>query len=460
MKKTNKVLAVLLAVTMIFSCFGMVFANAMTEDAATAAAEEWNANKADYSKVYKKIDIPEVALKAIMMAADPIVSALLKQVDIEKMIYTDEVATEIVKVLDNLYPNNIPWQPKLNDFAKAKFPDAYEFFAERDAIDDGDSKTKEVGITDWTAVGTIPFGIVPGDKEAFVDAIALSTQNFTALYSNAVKIIAGMMKFPAVYDDAILELVDSLKGEPMPSMDEMKKVIEIDKDNISTDGTFWGECRGYYFGHMLLDCIIPAIDKIIAAPVSTLTDILPGVITAWGDFKVNTEAGLAKFGMKIPVPTLDSIINDALAGANLPAIDLDMIAGMATAKVTESGKNGGYAVTFNGDKTAVFAYILGYASDLLGGGKNDTIDLTKLGEVLIKLGVNADLYAKFAQAIEEDEIESAVIFALQMATDYLANNGADVPDGDPASGSFIVIVYRILNLIMNILEYVFENFID
>lgn len=93
MKTTRKVIAVILSLVVGFSAFGAVTAFALTESAAAADAEAYNAVARDYSDV-----MGSVSKEKATDYADDLNGLLLKifeKVDLKSVIYTDQVATTI-----------------------------------------------------------------------------------------------------------------------------------------------------------------------------------------------------------------------------------------------------------------------------------------------------------------------------------------------------------------------------
>ncbi|MGN0469183.1 MAG: hypothetical protein ACI4GY_10710 [Acutalibacteraceae bacterium] len=349
MKTSKKILSVLLALMLCLGSFGAVFAGAVTETAATAEAEAYNAAERDYSDV-----LGDVSAEKAVKYADKLNGLLLKvfeKVDLKSVIYTDEVATVIVRALSELLKNNVTNSMDGNGI-KENYPEAYEYLF---ITCEGKWENVDNAQVKW--------GITPGDREAFAKVIGLGSTNFGALI-----IFAGSMGAwfgqEDVYSKALVPLVESL---------HVGKVEDFSTAMSKGDAGIM---------EYLATKVCDAIDALIADPVNYATDVLPDFANVYPAAAETISNFAASAGVSVTLPDLNGIIASVgtKLGLTLSEIDAEKLAMMGTASVAESGSDGGFRAEVKGNKPVVFMAIVNYVKENL----EDKDNQYALGRILVE----------------------------------------------------------------------------
>ena len=393
MKTTRKVIAVILSLVVGFSAFGAVTAFALTESAAAADAEAYNAVARDYSDV-----MGSVSKEKATDYADDLNGLLLKifeKVDLKSVIYTDQVATTIIRALGELLNNSI-----VNTMDAAgiqeNYPEAYEYLF------------VTCGGGSWDAVDNaqVKWGITPGDREAFAKAIGYGSTNFGSLI-----IFAGSMGAffgqEDVYSNGLAPLVESLH---VGKMDAFNTAMALGNAGIME-----------YIASKVCD----AIDALIADPVNYVTDVLPDLARTYPASVTSINTFASSLGASISLPDFNGLVAmlGEKIGLALPEIDVETLAGMGTASVVESGSAGGYRTQINGDKAVVFMAVVNYVKETLSVKDNQYA----LGRLIVeKTGyASTETYDSMVAAAKDDDTLLFISNLLGLVEEAAGNIGAD-----------------------------------
>lgn len=371
----KKFITVLLSILLAVSSFGAVLASAGSNEEASAAAQEYNSSKADYSELLPKY-VSEKTLLNLIAVLDDKATELLAGVDLEAEIYSDSAVTAIARKIAGLLNTNLASSVDAAALAK-DFPEAAEYIQGKD----------------WDDAGTIPFGI-NGDKELFIKAVGAGCANF----GSVIALLNSMDSAGNgdLYNKSFVPLLESLHVRAMP-----------DAAGFISKTAFNGTLTMSF----VAEYITKAVDAFQANPVEYVTDVLPDFIYSFAQFKATLEANplVAMFGVSIP--GLDSIVSGLLAnieGIDFPEIDYDALAGMATATVEESGAAGGYDIRLNGDKQVVFFAVVNYVTELVEPEENK-IALGRLA--VTNLGITNEEYEQFIDACKANDAHKIVYAA-------------------------------------------------
>ncbi len=305
-----------------------------------AVAEEYNAQKVTYTALTTGID--EASLSAELDDLDAKLSGILASVNIDTLLYTDAVATLVARFTAELSQKSLD-SIKFKELKK-KFPAAYDYIEAQ----------KAAGVT-WNGIETIPFGITPGDKEAFIKACGAGA---ASMGDTLLKVVLAA---PSSYYDALVPALEATHTEKMPSIFGF-----VFKTGLSRSKRI----------EFMAERILAIIEPIKEAPLTYLCGILPDFIINYNracDF-INGNAKIAEKA-KLTMPTIDSIIQKLISalGMTAPAIDYDYLSKMGTASVADSGYSGGKRVQVDGDREVVFAYLADFITSLFTYGNNFTV---------------------------------------------------------------------------------------
>ena len=378
-KKASKIITIVLAVAIgIVAVIGIVSASLQGKKYdAEKAVEEYVSAPADTSQYFT--GLTEEELKGRLSSVEKQILGLLSDVNIEELLYTDETVSAVARFTAEFTGE---------DFLKVKFkalkknyPDAYSYV----------KGLQDQGKT-WADLGTIPFGITPGDKDAFIKACGAGAEHF------GNKLFDVMMKAPAAYDQALVPMLESLHTGTMPELTKF-----VSETGLS------GSKRIEFLAQKLLTIVEP----LSKAPLTYLCDILPDFARSFGQASeyLNSKPKVAeKTGFKIP--EVNELLNQVLGGLNMsaPALDMTYIAKLGTASVGESAANRGERITICGNRQAVFAYLTDYLFDAFVYGENFSA-LQKL------------IY----QDMKSDEMQTGKVAEIMASTD-VKNLIADVVD--------------------------------
>lgn len=334
-------------------------------------AAEYNNAKPDFSSYFTSMTEDEMTKRLDKLDAELV--SIVSLINVEELLYTDEVATLIARYTSELIGK---------EFADIKFsamrqsfPDAYAFV----------SAQKEAGKT-WADLGTIPFGIEKGDKEAFIKACGAGAEAFG---KNLLKV---MLSAPSAYNDALVPALESLHTGAMPTLVEF-----VQSTGLS------GSARM----ELIVSKILTIVEPLKAAPLTYLCEIAPDFFKNYTKAAelLNSKGGVEKRAHLV-MPTIDGLLNEVLtkAGLSAPALDISKVITMGTASVDCSGANKGQRVRIDGDREVVFSYFAEYILDTLAYENNfdfvvkgltkdiktDAVQNSLLGEV-----INSDMFRIF-----------------------------------------------------------------
>ncbi len=349
----------------------------------------YNGTTNDYSDYFISMSEDELAKRLDRIDAQLI--SIISMVDIDSMLYTDEVATLVARFTAELIGKEFA-KTKFKSMKKS-FPEAYEFV----------KSAKEAGKT-WADLGTIPFGIEAGDKDAFIKACGAGAEAFG---KNLLKVI---LNAPSSYNDVLVPALESLHTGAMPTFGEFVKETGLS-----------GSARMEF----LVGKILTIVEPLKAAPLTYLCEIAPDFIknySAAAEF-LNGKKGVEKRAHLV-MPTVEEFLNKMLAGAGLkfPALDTAKVASMGTASVDASGANRGERVRIDGDRELVFSFFADYILGTLAHENNF--------DLVVKL-LTKDIKTDEVQNSQFGEIINSDIFTVFLAdfVDLLSKiQGRTVPD--------------------------------
>ncbi len=302
---------------------------------------DYNSSKPDFSSYFTSMSEDEMTKRLDKIDAELV--SIIAMVNIDELLYTDEVATLISRFTAELIGKEFA-DVKFGAMRKS-FPDAYAFVAAQ----------KEAGKT-WADLGTIPFGIEKGDKETFIKACGAGAEAFG---KNLLKV---MLNAPSSYNDALVPALESTHTGLMPTLVEF-----VQSTGLS----------GAKRMELMVGKILSIIEPLKTAPLTYLCEIAP-------DFFKNYTKAAELLGSKkgveknahLVMPTIDGLLNEVLTklGLSAPALDINKVVSMGTASVDASGANKGQRVRIDGDREVVFSYFASYILETLSYGNNfDTV---------------------------------------------------------------------------------------
>jgi len=334
-------------------------------------AADYNNAKPDFSSYFTSMTEDEMTKRLDKIDAELV--SIIAMVNIDELLYTDEVATLIARFTSELIGKEIA-DIKFGAMRKS-FPDAYAFV----------SAQKDAGKT-WADLGTIPFGIEKGDKEAFIKACGAGAEAFG---KNLLKV---MLNAPSSYNDALVPALESLHTGPMPTLVEF-----VQSTGLS----------GSKRMELMVGKILSIIEPLKTAPLTYLCEIAPDFFKNYTKAAelLNSKKGVEKRAHLV-MPTIDGLLNEVLTklGLSAPALDINKVITMGTASVDASGANKGQRVRIDGDREVVFSYFASYILETLAYGNNfdfvvklmtkelktDAVQNSIAGEVM-----NSDLFRVF-----------------------------------------------------------------
>lgn len=180
MKKSKKLLALFMAVMMLMTCFGAIGASAMTNEAAEAAAVEFNANIPDHSNVYANMSAKQ--WKNTKDALNQTLASILKKKDVKSTIYSDSTASAIVTALCKA----IAPDTALVGMSTTKLAESLE---KSNVYPNVSAYLKTVEKWEQVDASKLVWGITPGDKEAFITALSYA---FTPNLGSVINLLTGV----------------------------------------------------------------------------------------------------------------------------------------------------------------------------------------------------------------------------------------------------------------------------
>lgn len=363
MKKSKKLLSLFLAALMLMSCFGAIGASAMTMDEAEQAAQEFNANIPDHSGVYANKSAKE--WNSTMKSLDGALGAVFQVADLKAKIYCDSTVSMLMTSLSGMLYGALEDMAAsqtglvasmikivLKNLTPAKVGEAME----KDGVyPEIAAYLKSVASYDEIDTAKLVWNVTPGDRTAFIDAAGYAL--YPVGYAiNFLSILDGL------YPNVLVPIIEALGQGAMPSEKDFKAVI----NNEST-------ATGM---HAILNPVCDAIDDLLAAPLSYVCTILPGMVNALnGAFDTLRNMNLIGDFMKDLLPESFSgllpMVTDALGlNLTLPEIDEQYLITMGAASAAESGRKDGYTMQIKGDSTMVFAAVAQYLQEVLQDQNN------------------------------------------------------------------------------------------
>ncbi len=323
-KKAVRILSVVLAVVLVFTAvFGIIGAVTRGEKInCKKEAESYNNSKPDTSYLF--VGATSQELSAEITKLDSLLAEAIATVNIDTILYTDETASILGKLLGESSGKSFTDV----SFSKLKkdYPDAHTMLNDM-----------QLSSASWEHIGTIPFGITAGDKDAFIKACGA----FGKFLGDDM--LTLILKAPSAYNDALVPALEALHTGAMPSL---------------TGFVFETGLSGSKRVEFLIEKVLTMIDPVKEAPLTYLCGMLP-------DFIVNYKRACAfinerDLGLKLP--EIESILDSvwSLLSMTYEPIDLDALSKLGTASVAESGGNRGKRVEIQGDRDAIFFYIADY----------------------------------------------------------------------------------------------------
>lgn len=322
-----------------------------------ALTNEYNSNKKDFSELFGDRLSSKENITSLIDRLDKLLADEIKNLDIEKVIYTDTIATIIAKLTSELCSaelSEISFKALQKDF-----PEAYSYIEQ--AKKDGKK---------WADIDVIPFGISDGDKAAFIKACGAGSEHFGDILALCVLVS------PTSYDDALMPILESLHTGAMPGL----------KDFVGSSGL-----NGAKRMEDIATKVLTIIKPLTEAPVSYLCEILPDVVMSYKnmcEFAENDEY-IALTGLHLK--PLNQFIGDlmgSMLGLKLPDYDLLSFAEMGEAKTEVSGDSCGYRMSLYGDREVVFMTLFNYIVDVAGVDGNVEKILSFVKDFL---GIDIDL---------------------------------------------------------------------
>lgn len=300
----------------------------------------YNSSKVNYSEL--GVGITEEALSQELDDLDAKLASILATVNIDSLVYTDAVATLVARFTAELTEKDLA----SIEFSSLKktFPAAYDYVTAQ----------QQSGAT-WETLGTIPFGIAAGDKEAFIKACGAGAAHM------GDTLLEVVLCAPSSYYDVLVPTLEATHTGNMPSFFGF-----VADTGLSASKRI----------EFMAEKILAIIEPVKTSPLTFLCGILPDFLINYNkscDF-MNANPKIAEKA-KLSMPAIDSIIQELISalGLTAPPVDYDYLSRMGTASVGESGGNGGERVYIEGDREIIFAYLANYITGLFTYGNNYTV---------------------------------------------------------------------------------------
>lgn len=297
-----------------------------------AEVQSYNSSRPDFTSYFGSTN--SQALSPKLDNLDAQLSAVIKQANIEQMLYTDKTATFISKFTAELTQNE--FSSLKFKALKKNYPAAYEYVT-----------AKQQAGTTWDNVGTIPFGITAGDKDAFIKACGAGAEHL------GDTLLTVVLCAPSSYYNALVPALEATHTGTMPSLFGF----------VADTGLSASARIEFLFGK-----ILSIIEPVKAAPLKYLCEMLPDFIVNYkkacefinGNEKIANKA-------KLQMPTIESILSQVFTALGMvqPPLDLNQLSKTGTASVGESAGNKGKRVNISGDRQIVFAYLADYILSVL-----------------------------------------------------------------------------------------------
>ncbi len=358
-------------------------------DCETVAAD-YNASKVTYASL--TTGITEDALSAELDDLDAKLAGILSTVNIDSLLYSDAVATLVTRFTAELTQKNLD-SIKFKELKK-EFPAAYEYIEAQ----------KASGIT-WNGIGTIPFGITAGDKDAFIKACGAGAAPM------GDSLLQVVLDAPSSYYDALVPALESTHTEKMPSLFGF-----VLKTGLSRSKRI----------EFMAERILAIIEPIKSSPLTYLCGILPDFIISYNkacEF-INGNEKIAQ-NAKLTMPTIDSIIQQLISALHMtaPQVDYDQLSKMGTASVVDSAATGGKRVQIDGDREVIFAYLADFITGLFTYGNNYSV----VEKILTKdLKSDAVQTSPFASVLTSPQANSMIAALMDIIAKLEVRESVDV----------------------------------
>ncbi len=367
MKKAKKLLSVFLAALMVLTALsGVMMASAATNEEAAEAVAAFNEKAAavDHSGVYENMSAN--AAQTTKDTLNGLLGPILTAINVPEKIYTDATVTAVWKLLnvDLLGTNVATVASNISD----DYPEAKAYVASLSSWDELDTSK-------------VVWGITPGDREAFCQAVNESSGNVTNVLNLVV--LLGPTMAPGVLE-AITNFFESLHIGTVPMLAMNTELYTV------------------------ADALTRAIDALVANPITYLCDVLPDVANAYGELVVKLEPVLGLVG-DLEIPADFSALVQTIGGAigfEFPEFDVDYLITMGEAAVVESGATGGYRMAINGNQGMVFAALMNYVGETLKTPANQ-VALSKLIADQIGAGYGDEVGAIVEASLNGDALSIA-----------------------------------------------------
>ena len=371
MKKAKKLLSVFLAALMVLTALsGVMMASAATNEEAAAAAAAFNEKAAavDHSGVYENMSAN--AAQTTKDTLNGLLGPILTAINVPEKIYTDATVTAIWKLLNiDLMGTNVA---TVADNIADDYPEAKAYVASLSSWDELDTSK-------------VVWGITPGDREAFCQAVNGSSKNINNLL-NLVVVLGPNMAPGAL--EAVTNFFESLHIGTVPMLAMNTELYTV------------------------ADALTRAIDALVANPITYLCDVLPDVANAYGELIVKLEPVLGLVGGLVgdlEIPADFSALVQTIGGAigfEFPEFEADYLITMGEASVVESGTTGGYRMAINGNQGMVFAALMNYVGETLKTPANQ-VALSKLIADQIGAGYGDEVGAIVEASLNGDSLAIA-----------------------------------------------------
>lgn len=302
-----------------------------------AQVEAFNAEPKDHSSLFTW-PTTEENVTSLLTSIETSVAEALAGAEIEKIIFTDGVATAVAKLTAMLC------EKELSEISfaalKKSFPEAYSYIAAEQAA----NKT-------WNDIETIPFGITDGDKDMFIKACGAGAEHF----GDALALC--LLVDPHSYDEALLPLLEALHTGPMPTLQQFVSGQGLDSAKRMEEITAK---------------VITVLEPVKASPITYLTEILPDLIRGYN----HASAALADNTVSpIKLPDINALLSEAVSGIGLtlPEYDFSTLEKLATASVADSGVAEGKRMELKGDREVVFMGLIPYIIEVIKTGGNMSV---------------------------------------------------------------------------------------
>lgn len=384
-------LCVALAVVIVFSATFGILGNAVKGEKIDVEAEvnAYNSSKPDFSYLFSGVEKEAIALQ--IDDADEKLSAFIAQFEIDSILYTDEVATAVTKLLAEICKKDLA-SVSFKDLKK-KYKDAYNYL----------TASQEANKT-WADIENIPFGIEKGDKDAFVKACAAASAHL------GETLIDVVLAAPSAYNDALVPTFEALHTGKMPSFTSF-----VMKTGLSNSERI----------EFMIEKVLSIIEPIKKAPLTYLCSILPDFLISYNkacEFINGNEKIAKKTGLKMP--TVQSILTEATTalGISLPEIDFDLLTKTGNAAIAKSGGTGGKRVEIVGDREVVYGVIGDIISKVACNGDNlATIEHLLTFDLKSSTFVNSE-FGKILYSQEFNDLMASFLDALCMTKTRVQEN--------------------------------------